>query len=388
MRRLALLALFALAATSRAADRPPVDAYLAAGQTGRAEVALENWLADRPRDDDARFALGFVRVVRAAERAAQSAYAAGPKTGTRSLMPRLPVPENPDPAPVTYGLVRLGLDTLYRDLAAAEATLAGVTDDKVSLRVKLGDIRIDLDGDGRAGDRSADVLRSLMGNNRPEFLKDNESFEVRFDRGDVAWLRAYCHLVMGVLDIVLAVDLREDFDRTAADQFRRVHSSVRPGKPSDFSRLTFREPNRLGRFRRHLVRVTELNAETWRHVRAETDDDREWLPHPKQNNGVLGLRTRDEQIDNWLGAMAELKRLLEGERVLPRWLPNMSRDRKGLSARALLDDPGEEWRLTELTGDLPERWFVEKPEVDAEAITRAIQMMLEPGGMGYAAWFN
>jgi len=95
---------------------------------------------------------------------------------------------------------------------------------------------------------------------------------------------------------------------------------------------------RLSRFRKHLVQVAALNRETWEHIRAETDDDHDWLPNPKQT-GVLGLPVRGRMIDAWLALMAQLEALLEGKRTIPRAF--LDRDGKGLNLKALLDDPPE-----------------------------------------------
>jgi hypothetical protein len=87
-----------------------------------------------------------------------------------------------------------------------------------------------------------------------------------------------------------------------------------------WSVIAVKGPARLGRLRKHLLEVVKLNRETWRYIRAETDDDHEWLPNPKQK-GVIGLPVRDEMIDAWLEMMGELEALLDGKTTLPnrRW---------------------------------------------------------------------
>ncbi|SRR5229473_179930 len=108
-------------------------------------------------------------------------------------------------------------------------------------------------------------------------------------------------------------------------------------------RVKVKEPARLGRFRKHLLRVAELNRETWKFIRAETDDDHEWLPNPKQK-GVLGLPVRNEMIDSWLAMMGELEALLEGKRTfLKSW--GLHKNGKGLNLKTLFDDPPEKFVL-------------------------------------------
>ena len=42
-----------------------------------------------------------------------------------------------------------------------------------------------------------------------------EAFVIAFDRGDVAWLRGYCHLLMTFTEAYLAHDGQELFDHSA-----------------------------------------------------------------------------------------------------------------------------------------------------------------------------
>ena len=93
--------------------------------------------------------------------------------------------------------------------------------------------------------------------------------------------------------------------------------------------------------RLHFVAVCELNRETWMHIRKETDDEFEWLPHPKQTD-QLGMPIRDEQIDAWLKMMNQLEGLLKGERLFPSNLLEYVCEHpkgQGLNLAKLLDDP-------------------------------------------------
>src|SRR5215213_4806408 len=262
--------LIALCEPVGAADPPLVEKYLHSGELAQGEQALEARLAAAPKDDQARFGLGVLRFVRGVERLGQFLHEYGVKSENAHVpFLRLPVPKNPDPAPITYMALRRALNDLHRDLGAAEQALAGVTDEQVRLPLRLAGIHLDLDGDGRATDKFLDILKGVMQRQRFDFLAGNPDFLVSFDRGDVAWLRAYCHMLMGMLDLYLAADTERLFDQTAPDMF------ARPKKPADgtaeerrnralqsATTIAFREPARLGRFRQHLIKVAELNRET------------------------------------------------------------------------------------------------------------------------------
>jgi hypothetical protein len=152
-----------------------------------------------------------------------------------------------------------------------------------------------------------------------DFLGANRDFLVCFDRGDVAWLRANCHLLMGMLDAYLALDTEPLFDLAAEELFAKAPPRR---KVEDTWVIPVKEPARLGRCRGHFLKVAALNRETWEHIRAETDDDHEWLPNPRQK-GVLALPVRKEMIDAWLEMVAELEALLDGKRVLSNAMKDM-----------------------------------------------------------------
>ena len=58
------------------------------------------------------------------------------------------------------------------------------------------------------------------------------------------------------------------------------------------------EPERLKSVRSHFLKVATINHTTWRLIRAETDNDREWLPNPSQNNPFGARRLTDKIIDS------------------------------------------------------------------------------------------
>ena len=320
--------------TTLAADESPlVEKYLHSGELANGEQTLEAALAAAPNDDQIRFGLGVLQLVRGVERLGQSLHEYGATSeGRNTLFLRLPVPMNPDPAPINYTAFRRVLDDFLRDLSAAEATLSSVTRNDVKLPLRLAEIRLDLDSDGKPTDKLIDVLRAIMQRQGFDFLRSNPDFLVGFDRGDVAWLRAYCHLLMGMLDFYLAFDTEPWFDLSAPELFARPRHQFegrdreRRRKMREAMRvIAVKEPRRLGRFRTHLIKVAELNRETWRHIRAEWDNDHEWLPNPNQK-GVLGLRVRNNMIDAWLAMMGELESALRGDRAfLKDWLGRQER---------------------------------------------------------------
>lgn len=188
------------------------------------------------------------------------------------------------------------------------------------------------------------VLTKLNNNTRPQFLQANNGFVVHFDRGDVAWLRAYCHLLSAMIDDYRSVDMPRGFGRRVAEVFPRVEFDDGEATAAFCLGLRISDPIRLRSCREHLVQVTVLNRETWHHIRLETDDSSEWLPHPGQTD-QLDMPLRDAQIDTWLGMMQQLDDLLSGRSLVPspllQFITQKNPSGMGLNLARLLNDPPE-----------------------------------------------
>ncbi|CAN5603012.1 hypothetical protein BH11PLA2_BH11PLA2_20750 [soil metagenome] len=376
----------------RAAEPPLVERYLHAGELAKGEQALEFALGAEPKDDQLRFGLGFLQFFRGVERLGQSLHEYGIKSEHQNLpFLRLPIDPNPDASPITYPAFRRILEQMHRDLATAESTLAKITDDNVKLPIRLAKIRLDLHDNGKRVP-FVDIMKRIMRVNTLEFLKNNPDFEVHFDRGDVAWFRGYCHLLMGMLDVYLSADSEDAFDHFAAEAFAKPKRRL-PGKPeiSSDKPIVMKETARLGHFRKHLLAVCELNRESWKFIRAETDNDYEWLPNPKQQSAI-GLPVRAEMVDTWLTMMAELEDLLNGKKIIPQAIlrfvwPSIE---GGLNMKRLLDDPPEKFDWDSITKNGPQAKYLDKKgdSFDVGVIFSTFQMFNDPMGMGYMAWFN
>jgi hypothetical protein len=394
MHSAALLFLAVSLATRTSAAVPPlVERFLHSGDLANGQQALEAALAAAPDDDQVRFGLGVVQFVRGVERLGQSLHEYGLKPVNAPFL-RLPVPENPDPAPIHDAAFRRLLDDFCRDLAAAEATLAGITDENVRLPLRLAEVRLDLDADGRPSDKLLDILQKISRQDY-HFLKTNPEFLVCFDGGDVIWLRAYCHLLMGMADCYLAFDTEPGFELGTGSYFARPRKRT-PEKDaelkhqSDAAEVVVKEPLRLGRARRHFVRVAELNHETWKLIRAEQDDDHEWLPSPKQK-GVLGLPVRDSMIDGWLNIMSEFQAILEGKRLIPWYLTGRNQETRALNLKTFLDDPPQKFAADgTMFQDLPDKYFSEGEYLNLRVLFSILRVFNDTPnfGVGYAMWFN
>lgn len=387
----ALVALVLLALPASAAEPPLVEQYLHSGQLVLGEQVLERELKKNPKNDQLRFGLGVLRLALGIERMSQTMHEYGAKSN--DLFGIAPVLENPDPNTITYTKLRGLLDDGRRGFLGIDATLAGITDNNVMLPLRLAKIKLDLDGDGKATDDFSTILLKFLGN-RPEFLTKNPDFLVHFDRGDVAWLRSYCHVAAGTIDFILSIDLKTEFELNELGPFPKVRPKFAGTEDERKEKLQkarevirFAEPARLTRVREHFVMVAKLNRETWRYIRAETDNDHEWLPNPKQTS-VIGLPINAAMVDGWLEAMDELESILEGKKLLPIGLL-VPTEGKGLNLKTVLDDPPASLDLSKLRIKGVDAKYLEKgADADMNKLFAAFRLF-EGGSRGmYMAYFN
>jgi hypothetical protein len=396
-----LLILFAVCPVAvsvcAAGPSPPLaEKFLHDGKFADGESASLLALDAKPADDEARFGLGVIQFVRAVENLGKALheYGAVSEKATQPFL-RLPVPKNHKPSAVSYKALGRVLDAFAADLGRAEATLADIKDNEVKLRLRLAEITFDFTGTGNDHTTLLELLTGLS-RVRFDFQRDNPEFRVHFDRGDVAWLRAYCHLLSAMVEGYRAVDEEAGFEERMKHIFPKVEAPAKEAEPDWFRGLRVVDAPRLRRMRLHLVSVCELNRETWQHIRAETDDDYEWLPNPKQTD-QLGLPLTNERIDAWLGMMAQGEGLLKGERLVPSDLllivDGNHRKGQGLNLKKLLDDPPADlFNVERIRKNSINAKYLEaekgKTVFNMDAVWAVIQLFDGPFGFAYAARLN
>jgi len=323
---------------------------------------------------------------------------------------------NPKAEPITYQQARQIFVDLQNRLIAAEAELAKVdTTADVKLSVNLAGIRMDLDGNGKL-DEGEDFSQIFSVVNRGRPGEEVPAVQVKFDSGDVPWLRGYCHFLCAFSDVVLAYDHQRMFDLTAHWIYPKPVPSMSlgkeplnvPGQPqsmewditdavaaihlADFPVL---EPKRMSSARGHLLAMIRTSRESWQLIQAETDDDEEWLPNPKQT-GVLQVPVTQEFIDGWYGVLLEMEDLLEGRKLVPFWRDyarfiertgEVPPHGRGVNLKRFFEEPTRFDLILHIqgTGVLPylERGELSHPET-WDNLTRVFQGQF----FGFALWFN
>jgi hypothetical protein len=402
----ALLVCSASDQQATAADPPLVEKYLHSGQLAEGEKELTNVLRKNPVDDQVRFGLGALQFLRGVEHLAQSLYRYGVRSerGQRLQIPfvRLPVPTNPKPDQFTYADSRAILQKLIEDLQSAENTLGAVRDEQVKLPLHLGPVRLDPVGDGKSAITLAQLLATYMQGGRN--LPTDKDLLVKFDRGDVAWFRGYCHLLMALAETALAYDGQEVFDCAGHIFFTNVktpHNFLRDsgndyvwdvGDGLDIVdvislihviRMPVKEPARLKAALTHLERMLALSKESWKYILAETDDDHEWIPNPRQT-GVFGVRVSQQLVDSWLEFVDETEAILAGKRLVPFW---RGKTEMGVNLRRAFTDPRPFDLVLWVQGPAATPYLEKGPLTRPEVWTR-LQRVFGGEFIGFALWFN
>ena len=395
--------------------------YLKQGQFDVAEKSLQDHIAADPQHHQARFALGFVQVLSAIEQLGQDQYQYGAMNGELSNVPvfRLPIPINPNPEEVTYTQVRQVFLHLQTRMLSAEAELAKVdVQQDVKLSIDLMAIRLDLNGDGKCEDKeSFQSIFSVANRQRPGTAA--AEMKVFFDSGDVPWLRGYCHFLCAVCDIMLAYDHQQMFDvagrlvypKALQPRVNDEPLDVGPKANSDFTRqimdaiaaihmanFPLKEPKRMSSAREHLLEMIRTSRQSWALIEAETDNDQEWLPNPKQT-GVLRVPVTREFIDGWKGVLTEMEDLLEGRKLVPFWRDysgillfngvggNIPATGRGVNLKRFFEEPSQFdlVLLMQGTAALP---YVEKGPLSRPETWNNLTRVFQGQFFGFAIWFN
>jgi hypothetical protein len=410
VRALVLGLVFLAGSSSRADDAPSIDKFLEAGKLAEGEKVLQERLNVAADDGRARFELGVVQFVRGVERLIQSFHRYGLRTSlTGGVLPfdRLPIPKNPRPEPIGYEELRGTFQNWVDDLARAEATLARVQDDGVKLPLRIGELRLDLDGDGKA--EPEETLWRLFAQfnrapNDPETEAASKAFVIMLDRADVAWLRGYCHLLTAHCEVYLAHDGRELFDHTGSLFFdnaktpyaflKRAPDAPEGGGGFDdiadavafihLLRLPVVEPQRLSSALSHLESMIALSRESWKFILAETDDDHEWVPSPKQHTVIPGLTVTDEMVSGWKEFLDEAELLLQGKKLIPFW---REREPRGVNLRRVFKEPKTLDLVLWVQGTAAVPYLETGPQTSTET-WRRFQRIFQGQFIGFALWFN
>lgn len=400
--------------SSVAAEMPAAaKALFEAKSVSERNTALSALEAAAPGDPGSAYAAGAGEFFTALEILAGGLHRHGFESPQSFMLPlmRLPVPDNPDPEPLTYEQFRAILVAFRDRLEKSAATLGSVPGDAdIGMVVDLTHAGIDLNEDGNiAPDESIAAIMASLSRGSVDTSDAALQLTFRFDRADGYWLQGYAEFLMAQADFWLAHDFRTMFDGSFHMLFPRAKlplqdTLVPPDggmsgsifasewRFADFISLVHLvnwpvvEPERRQAARRHLLEMIRLSREDWKAIRAETDNDREWLPGPQQKgqNQLTGLAVGEEQVTAWLATLDMAEDLLEG-RVL---LPHFRIAGKGINMKRFFDEPKPFDLVLSITGPAIAPYLETGKILTSEDFD---QIQREFGGAGFltfALWFN
>ncbi|MCB1281739.1 MAG: hypothetical protein KDB18_09475, partial [Salinibacterium sp.] len=312
---------------------------------------------------------------------------------------------NAEPAPITYEQFRQSIEDWMEEVKQAERELSRVGDEPVKVRVPIGLARIDLNMDGQASEREQAwrLFTAVQRRFRPT-QESAEGFEIAFDRGDVAWLRGYCNVCLAVGEFLLAHDTSDLFERAGHLFFAKNETPFGflkgDRKSFDFGTgidasdavafihlLDFDvvEPDRMAASREHLLSAIGLADEMWRWYDAETDDDQEWIPNPKQREcAIPGGMITPAMRDAWLRTLGETREMLNGERLLRFWRGDGDR---GVNVRRVFMEPRRFDVVLWVQGSAAGP-YLEEGEFTSDGLWADLEDAFDRGVFRYMWWMN
>ncbi len=281
----------------------------------------------------------------------------------------------------------------------ANATLAKIDEQEFGVEINLSQVRLDQDGDGKCSPEETLLLGlgQVLGLNQRR--QDARDIIVRFDSADAAWLKGYTHFLAGLLDLLTAYDWRPVWNQCAHIVF------LNPDPLPPLARFT----SAGGRFTQwadliaavHDMRLPLVNKDgprhardefkamiacsriCWRRALAETDDEKEWLPSPRQT-GPGGEKVTQAQVEAWLRVLDELEAVASGRKLLPHW---RLKEGMGINVEKLVASPPPMDLVLLIQGSalLP---YVEEGAVSDQRTWSQLTQVFGRGFFRFAIWSN
>jgi len=432
----------ALLTTSQNSDPAGVEKLLFSGTREQSMRTLETRYAADSNDVNA-FALAVAQLLAAGERAGQSLVKAGlinrlveieemtqspsveepaAKGHARDAAKQAaPAKEKPkhrlatfiveQPTRVNRDVIDGWIAAFEQDVTKAEATLARIKDPAFRFpvhRTSLDSLAFDFNGNGRldAQENSRDWGTTAPAHEAKGEKQDDTLVVV--DLGDVYWLRGYCHFLLGLAGAIRALDGKELIDKTGHALFPNLESpyafltprgvrgtaAAQYGVFGDYAawfwlagRLTVYRPEKLRGALEHLRQCVACTKEAFRLYRAETDDDHEWIPNPRQKKSAELRQLTEEQFAAWEAVLEECDLVLAGKKLVPHW---RVADGRAINLRRIFTEPGKTFEpVLWFQGSAAVPYLEHGATTDPKFWERTTKVFGEGYGIiGYAVWLN
>ncbi len=420
---LAILFLSGGADDVRSADSDAINKMLTQGRLKDCAMQLKADIAAKPDDQLSQAGLGVCEFLQAVEKLGQDQYRYGLLANRAIALPmmRLPLPENSKPEKLNYQAARAMVQSFIDGLKRADEQLAKVKPANIKLRLRVDQIRLDLNGNENYEDDATfgQVMQTVQNARTFNFggaaqAQQVPALSIAFDDADVLWLRGYCHVMSAFGETVLAHDWRDQFERTAHLFYPNVETPYAfllkelPTENIFSSQSIFdaialihtinyecTEPDRMKTALTHLESVIDLSRKSWKLINQETDDDEEWLPNVNQKSVVMGVPVSREMQTGWSLFLDEMEAILQGKKLAPFWRgvpmePNsgMPVNREyGINVRKIFTEPKRFDLVLAIqgTGFQP---FLEKGNITSDDTWNNISRAFRGNFMFFMVWAN
>lgn len=371
-------------------------------EQGKMEQAIESY-AKTPSNQSA-FTKALFQLSASMEDLQQGLYRYGFEVNSRTAGIRStgPLPHNPNPEVVNYKKIRTLIEAFHEDLHAIEKTVANIGDDEFHLPLDLTKVRFDIDNDGkRAGHESSMALFMSMENTQritQEQLDQMNKFDgtIVFDKSDLIWLKGYVQVTLGATDLLLAHDFERPFNGLSSNLFQKPENSLSMSGADDDNygdianviaafheaRMKVIEPERLKQGRKHLLNMVTHSKAMWKSVLAETDNNKEWLPSPKQDS-VTGIKMTEKMVKDWHAFLTEYEAILNGKILVPHWRFK----NKGINLKRVFEESTETDVVLWVTGHAAVP-FLEEGELTDDGLWRQLNRTFNGNFLGMSFFIN
>mgnify|MGYP001103569848 CR=1 FL=1 len=218
-----------------------------------------------------------------------------------------------------------------------------------------------------------------------------------FDRADAYWLQGYCNVILGVDDFFLAYDWHESFEYTFHLFFPKSDlpftRALDAAGPDDFTNIAdlisflhvrwpLADAKRMSDSRAAFKKAVTLSRKDWDAIEAETDNDREWLPNPKQTGRFAGFTVTEDRIKAWRAVLDQVDLMLDGKKLVPHL-----RFRQGFHLAKVFEEPRPFDIVLWVTGPAALPYLQDGP-IGTSQDWNGLAEVFE-GSFGiYMAWFN
>ncbi|MCO6047790.1 hypothetical protein NG895_28125 [Aeoliella sp. ICT_H6.2] len=367
---------------------------------GRIQEGIDEF---QQRDDStAQYAVGVLKVLAAVEGLTQDLYRYGLRDNNPRLpFVRLPVPANDGPEQLTYVKWRQVLQDFVDDLDDAQQSLLAIQDEDVKLKLPVGLVRLDLNGDGVAEqDETFWRVFTAVAWRAAKLDEDQQRFEIGFDKADAHWMIGYTHLLQAMAEAWLAYDTEAFYNQTAPMFFAGaetpkvlLRSNLQRGFNPDsiadaiaaihLMKFDVVEPERMKAALKHLQEMIAQSRQVWICIGKETDDDREWIPGPNQTS-LTPLRVNQSIADGWQVFLDEADAVLAGEKLVPHWRVPAG---QGININRVFNEP-REFDLVMWVHGAAAVPYLEEGEVVSQETARTLNRIFQGRFVAFAIWFQ